>query len=51
MAVRTTLLAVLFLTNVALGAAGDGFKPKPYVAVDNVCAWPILTLMPDGGTK
>jgi len=26
----------------------DGTHPKPVVAVDNVCAWPNLTVLPDG---
>ncbi len=26
----------------------DGERPLPVVAIDNVCAWPNLTLMPDG---
>ena len=26
----------------------DGKKPKPIIAVDNVCAWPNLTLLRDG---
>jgi hypothetical protein len=26
----------------------DGNTPQPIVAVDNVCAWPNLTLLPDG---
>ena len=26
----------------------NGQQPKPIIAVDNVCAWPNLTLLPDG---
>jgi hypothetical protein len=25
-----------------------GQRPRPIVAVDNVCAWPNLTVLPDG---
>ena len=26
----------------------EGQRPKPVIAVDNVCAWPNLTMLPDG---
>jgi len=43
--------AVLFLF--LAGSTGSGEIPEPssvsrYVAIDNVCAWPNLTLLPDG---
>ena len=44
----------VFVTNTSAGAdrryvkTKQGDRPKPSVAVDNVCAWPNLTVMADG---
>jgi len=38
------LLVLLFGFSFALGAQG----PERYIAVDNVCAWPNLTVLPNG---
>ena len=54
------VLALLFLSVVLLSAAAgaeagnryvntrEGDKARPLVAVENVCAWPNLTVLPDG---
>ena len=48
---------VLFFLLFVAGAGGaeltyvtdrQGERPKPVVAIDNVCAWPNLTVLPDG---
>ena len=50
--------AILALLSIPVSAAqvadlvfvkdSDGQRPKPIVAITNVCAWPNLTLLPDG---
>jgi hypothetical protein len=54
------VVALLFLSVVLLSAAAgaeagnryvhtkEGGKARPVVAVENVCAWPNLTVLPDG---
>jgi len=48
------LISIAYLTSVASAATmrcyvktSDGKRPKPIIAVDNVCAWPNLTLLRD----
>jgi hypothetical protein len=51
-----TALALALLAGTTLAAESNrcyvkteqGTRPKPIVAVDNVCAWPNLTMLPDG---
>ncbi len=51
----TLVVATLIVDSSACGApapryvrTSDGRKAEPRVAVDNVCAWPNLTVLPDG---
>jgi len=50
---KSRLLFSLLLSGFFLTGAGAAEKAKPswiarYIAVDNVCAWPNLTVLPDG---
>ncbi len=52
---RTTMVLGLSVTTLSLAGAErayvtgrDGERPTPIVAIENVCAWPNLTVLPDG---
>ena len=53
---KTAIAAILLCVSLASARAADlhyvknadGERPEPHVAITNVCAWPNLTLMPDG---
>jgi len=46
--IASTLLVLTCLAGVARAAAPPVEVVKRYVSIDNVCAWPNLTVMPDG---